>query len=61
MITKGYAAGLREKIDTFRRITRTRKALFLAMITPQGVETNDYAVQIVQQEATLDDLYAETA
>jgi len=61
VITKGYAAGLREKIDTFRRITRTRKALSLAMITPQGVETNDYAVQIVQQEATLDDLYAETA
>ncbi len=59
VITKDYAARIQEKIDTFRRITRCRKTLLLAMITPFGLESNDYAGQLVHQEATLDDLYAE--
>ncbi len=58
VITKDYAVRLREKVDVFRRATGTRKTLFLAMITPVGVKQNDYAGELVEQEATLDDLYA---
>lgn len=52
-----YAEELRHKIRTFQEQSKTRKALFLTMITPFGVHNNRYANELVQQQLTLEDLF----
>lgn len=42
----------------FRRVTGTRKALFLTMVTTYGVKRNDYQVELVQNSVTADALFA---
>lgn len=56
-IDKEYAEKLRSKISTFKTVTKTRKAVFLTMITTYGVEKNKYANQLVQNEVTMEDLF----
>ena len=56
VIDKDYDAVLRNKIDTFRRLTGSRKSLSLTMITTYGVRQNMYS-QLVQSQVTLDDLF----
>jgi uncharacterized protein len=57
-ITKEYAAKLRMAIAKFRAATKTRKSLFLTMITTYGLEKNIYSNELAQNEVTLDDLFA---
>ena len=57
MITKSYAANLRNKIGTFREETKTRKAIFLTMITTYGVKQNAYANGLVQNDIRMDALF----
>jgi hypothetical protein len=57
-IDKEYAEKLRSKISTFKEATKTRKAVFLTMIATYGVEKNKYANLLVQNEVTMDDLFA---
>lgn len=56
-ISKAYATNLRNKIQTFRDETKTRKAIFLTMITTYGVEENTHANSIVLNSLTMDDLF----
>jgi uncharacterized protein len=56
-ITKEYAAKLRMAIAKFRTATKTRKSLFLTMITTYGLEKNIYSNELAQNEVTLDDLF----
>lgn len=55
-ITKSYADNLRNKIGTFKRETKTRKAIFLTMITTYGIEKNTHAT-VVQNDITMDALF----
>ena len=57
-IDKAYADKLRQKISVFKDVTRTRKAVFLTMLTTYGVEKNKYANLLVQNEVTMNDLFA---
>jgi uncharacterized protein len=57
-ITKAYDLNLRNKIGTFKEATKTKKAVFLTMITTFGIVQNEYAKSIVQNELTMDDLFA---
>jgi hypothetical protein len=57
-IDRDYAEKLRGKISTFKAATKTRKAVFLTMITTYGVEKNAHANLLVQNEVTMDDLFA---
>jgi AAA+ ATPase superfamily predicted ATPase len=57
MIDKAYSENLRSKIATFRSATKTKKAVYLTMITSYGVDKNKYANQLVQNEITMDDLF----
>jgi AAA+ ATPase superfamily predicted ATPase len=57
VIDKKYAEELRSKLEVFKRVTKTRKALHLTMITTYGVADNKY-MGMVQSETTLDDLFA---
>ncbi len=57
-IDKAYSEKLRSKISTFKEATKTRKAVFLTMISTYGIEKNKYANLLVQNEVTMDDLFA---
>jgi uncharacterized protein len=57
-IDADYAARLRRKTHIFKESTKTRKAVFLTMITTFGLTQNQYARSVVQNEAVLDDLFA---
>ena len=57
-LDKAYATALREKISLFKEITGTRKALFLTMITTYGLTRTDQEGGLVQNELTMDVLFA---
>ena len=57
VIDKRYAERLRERKETFRRVTRTRKTLFITLVTTFGVKENPYALELVQSELKMDDLF----
>ncbi len=56
-ITKKYAEELRRKTDTFRKVTKTKKNIFITMITPFGVSKNQYYHQLVRSSMTLEQLF----
>jgi len=57
-IDKVYARELRSKIEVFRRVTATRKAVFLAIVTTAGLRANEYQAELVQNEVKLQALFA---
>jgi len=56
VIEKDYALNLRNKIAAFRQETRTRKTIFLSMVTTFGIKQNKHS-GMVSTEVTLDDLF----
>ncbi|HEX2688300.1 MAG TPA: ATP-binding protein [Kofleriaceae bacterium] len=57
-IDRHYAAELRNKRDTFRRVTGSRKTLLVTMITTHGLRNNQYARELVDKSLTMDALFA---
>ncbi len=57
VIEKKYGWQLRNKQETFRRVTGTRKALFLTLVTTHGVKANQLRSELVQNEVTADALF----
>ncbi len=55
-ITPKYNRELRERVSTFRNVTKTRNALHLTMITPWGVKMNANS-GVVTQNVTLEHLF----
>jgi hypothetical protein len=58
VIDKGYARELEQKRDVFRRVTGTRKALFLTLVTTHGLRDNDHAQRLGVEVVTMDALFA---
>lgn len=58
-ISKKYAEELRNKIRVFKEDTKTRKAIFLTMITTFGLNRNNYSTSLVQNDLTMDILFEE--
>jgi len=56
-ITKSYAEELKNKLNVFRTHTKTRKTLFLTMVTTHGVKNRNDYVGLVQNEITMDALF----
>ena len=56
-IDKRYAQELARKLQVFKDGTRTKKTLFLTMITTYGVKRNDYYVGLVQKELTIEAIF----
>jgi uncharacterized protein len=56
-IDKSYADQLRSKISVFKNATKTKKSVYLTMITTYGVDKNKYANLLVQNEIVMDDLF----
>ena len=59
-IDKRYATHLRERRETFRTTTKTKKSRFNTFITTHGVKQNPYATELVQSQLTIDALFAPT-
>jgi len=57
VIDKKYAGELDNKVSIFRRQTRTKKTIFLTMITTYGVRKNDYYIGRVLREVTMEHLF----
>lgn len=55
-ITNKTAEDIRNKIETFREATKTRKALFFTLITTYGLAQNKYAY-LAQNSLLMDDLF----
>ncbi len=58
-ITKDYDLKLRNKVAAFIQNTKTKKTVFLSMITTFGLVQNAYARSIIQNELTMDDLFGD--
>ncbi|MDZ7899917.1 MAG: ATP-binding protein [Arcicella sp.] len=58
VITKEYSEKLRSKISIFKEATKTKKSVFLTMITTYGVEKNKNSTSIIQNEITMNDLFS---
>lgn len=56
-IKKDYADTLRNKLAIFRETSKTKKSIFLTLITTFGVQKNDYAFELVQNDIVLEDLF----
>ncbi|HTD92473.1 MAG TPA: ATP-binding protein [Chitinophagaceae bacterium] len=56
-IDKKYAAELGNKLKVFKATTKTKKTLFLTMVTTYGVKQNTYYTGLVQNEVTMDALF----
>ncbi len=56
-IDKRYADALRNKKEVFRRVTRTRKNVFITMVTTFGVTDNAHAKELVASSLTIDALF----
>jgi hypothetical protein len=57
-IDKAMALEYRNKMAAFKEASRTRKQLFLTMITTFGVKQNQYSLGLVDASLTMDDLFA---
>jgi len=58
-ITKAYAANLGNKLNVFKTESKTRKSVFLAMVTTFGLKPNVHSLGLVQNEVTMDALFAD--
>jgi predicted AAA+ superfamily ATPase len=56
-ITKSYAKELQAKIDVFREKSKTKKSVFLTMVTTNGVKNIGNYVVLVQKEIKIDALF----
>ena len=57
VINKKYANELRDKVGIFKAETKTRKSVFLTMITTYGVKQNINSTGLFQNEMKMDDLF----
>jgi len=57
-IDKDYSEKLRSKIATFKTATKTKKSVFLTMISTYGIEKNKYANLLMRNEVTMDSLFS---
>ena len=55
-ITKAYDKRTKDRIRTFKKVTKTRKSVVLAYITPQGLHDNMYA-RALRDQITADTLF----
>jgi hypothetical protein len=57
VITKDHTEKLKKKMRVFKSESKTRKSLYLTLITTHGAEKNSHYLGLVQNELTLEDLF----
>ena len=58
VLDKAYARELERKREVFRRVTGTRKAVFLTLITTHGLRPSEHAQRLGLEVVTMDALFA---
>ena len=58
-VTKSYATQLRQKIAVFKEQSKTKKNVFLTMLTVYGVKKNKYYLDVVSNQLLVKDLFQE--
>jgi uncharacterized protein len=58
VVSKNYEQELREKVATFKEQTRTRKSIFITMLSVFGVKKNEHYLSVVTNQLLLDDLFS---
>jgi len=58
-IDKAYAKVLQNKIEVFRKHTKTEKQIFLSMVTTCGLKPTMYSEELVTNEVSLEALFKE--
>ena len=58
-IDKAYAKNLLNKIEIYQKHTRTKKQIFIAMITSGGLKPTLYSEDLITQHVGLEDLFKE--
>lgn len=56
-VDAGYAKKLRQKKDVFQNVTKTRKTIFITMITTFGIIENSHSRDIISNELTMEHLF----
>ena len=56
-LTKAYTQELRQKMNRFQNLTKTKKQLFWVFITSFGLRMQEYSLDVVNKSLTLDDLF----
>ncbi len=56
VIDKSYAKKLIDKCLIFKKVTKTKKQTFIAMVSANGIKNNTYAEDLVSNIVTIDDL-----
>lgn len=56
-ITKAYFSNLKNKLSVFKNESKTKKTLFLAIVTTFGIKQNSYSLGFVQNSLTMDILF----
>lgn len=57
VVTKSYEQELREKVAIFREQTRTRKSIFVTMLSAYGVKKNEHYLSVVTNQLLIDYLF----
>lgn len=57
VIDRDYAEQLERKRNVFQEVTKTKKTIFITMITPYGVVKNEHYIGLVDQQLIMDDLF----
>jgi hypothetical protein len=57
IIDKKYATELDRKVNTFQQATKTKKTLFLTMVTTYGVKKNEYHTGRIVSDIVMKDLF----
>lgn len=57
-LTKADALELKEKIARFKTATQTPKQIFLTIVTPFGIKSNEYSLDLVDNDVNMDALFA---
>jgi uncharacterized protein len=57
LVTKDYVEVLKRKMEVFQKRTRTKKQLFIALVSAAGLKNNYYAEDLLSGVVTLDDLF----
>jgi uncharacterized protein len=55
--TKTFSDGVKEKMSRFKRVSKTKKQLFLTMITNHPIKQNEYSLELMQNNIVLGDLF----
>ncbi len=57
LLDKKYAAALQQKKQIFQQETKTRKHLFITLISTTGLQHNMHSIGLIDQQIALDDLF----